>query len=176
MVQLTPVTGGPFMTHATSHNPHIDGSMLKVGAHIYHDVVDDDGHVMDRLPVTITSDNGVSYMYVDGHVDVYGSNMRERLFLTSAPPLTNPENDIVTIIRTMFAREVGGVAGGGDLGEAYPFMWVNYSEDVVGADPTEEIALTLPREVCDREILRIFESERPTCASDFQTVMVMIHG
>ena len=62
----------------TSSDLHTDFSVrLSLGAHVYQDF----GGV--RLPVTIISDDGYSYEFAKGHIDICYSNNRSTLFFTA---------------------------------------------------------------------------------------------
>jgi hypothetical protein len=68
---------GLFASDATTTDPHRDGSNLNPGAHVWK--TDIDGYA--RRAITVTYDNGTYYEYVEGHVDLHGSNDRSSLFL-----------------------------------------------------------------------------------------------
>jgi hypothetical protein len=152
---------GLFALDATSTDPQRDGSCLRPGAQVYYQRPGE-----DRRPITITSDNGRCYDWVEGHQPVAFSNDRSTLYLTEHV-LDQKDRDTVRMIRTLCAAEL-------DAEYDYPFFWGSYDN----APGNEAQALRLSREVADREILRIFRSERtaPNIDSDFETVLVMCHG
>jgi hypothetical protein len=164
---------GLFTRGATTTDLHRDGSELEPGSHVYkHDTAD---RSETLRPVTVVVDNGSTYYWVEGHVDMFASNDRSTLYPTDRIPLSAEEFNTVQFIRAICAHEYGDPFD-------FPYFWGSYQMPEGQELDTVEQAKALSKEFCDRELLRMFVVEKIAGGrgaqprGDFETVMVLCHG